>query len=58
MTESTRNNLANKNKCRPDQVTCMNCYHKWQDKNFCNYHKCGLLNMDEPCYKFKFVLTS
>ena len=48
--------LAKKNKCKPEQVTCLNCYYKWGDKNFCNYHKCGLLNFDEPCYKFKFCL--
>ncbi len=56
MNDSKRDMLAKKNNCKPEDVSCLNCFYRWHDKNFCNSHKCGILNFDEPCYKFKFVI--
>ena len=53
MNRSTREMLAKKNKCSQGSVNCFNCFYKEYHSNFCNYHKQGIINFDEACYKFK-----
>lgn len=58
MNSHTREWLTKKNKCDPEDVNCQFCFYKDRNMNYCKYHKATLLNFDEACYKFKYVIKS